>query len=70
MKHRGLTVVAAVAIGLGLAFALFHYLYQGGAVPSGQPALLSLNGSNLPRLEDAFNHSDQSVRVLLMFSPT
>jgi hypothetical protein len=53
-----------------LAFAVFYYLYGGGATPKGQPPLMSLKAGNMSTLKDAFNGSASSVRVLVMLSPT
>jgi len=60
-------------IGLGLAAILllvFFYLYGGSAVPQGQQPLVRLNDSNIGGLRDAFNASANSVRLLVLVSPT
>ena len=38
--------------------------------PAGQPALETLDTSNLSRLRDAFNDHADEPRVLVMLSPT
>jgi hypothetical protein len=53
-----------------LAFLAFYYFYGGNATPKGQQPLLSLSNSNLASLKDAFNGSANSVRVLVLVSPT
>jgi len=60
-------------IGLGLAAILllvFFYLYGGSTVPQGQQPLVRLNDSNIGGLRDAFNASANSVRLLVLVSPT
>jgi hypothetical protein len=60
-------------IGLGLTAILllvFFYLYGGSTVPQGQQPLVRLNGSNIGGLRDAFNASANSVRLLVLVSPT
>jgi len=66
-SHIVLSVLAAAGF---LIFYIFYYLYGGSATPKGQQPLVSLNGSNLSSLKDAFNGSANSVRVLVMLSPT
>jgi hypothetical protein len=60
-------------VGIGIAAILVlaaYYFYGGSSVPKGQQPLLRLNPSNLPLLTDAFNRSRDSVRVLVLVSPT
>ncbi|HKU27220.1 MAG TPA: hypothetical protein VJQ54_17225 [Candidatus Sulfotelmatobacter sp.] len=60
-------------IGFSLAALLlliFFYLYGGSTVPQGQQPLVRLNSSNIGRLKDAFNASANSVRLLVLVSPT
>ena len=60
-------------IGFSLAVILllvFFYLYGGSTVPQGQQPLVRLNGSNIGGLKDAFNASSNSVRLLVLDSPT
>ena len=66
-RHIVLTVLAAAGF---LILYIFYYLYGGSATPTRQQPLVSLNGSNLSSLKDAFNGSANSVRVLVMLSPT
>jgi hypothetical protein len=69
MKRRHI-VLSALAVAGFLILYIFYYLYGGSAAPKGQQPLVSLNGSNLSSLKDAFNGSANSVRVLVMLSPT
>jgi hypothetical protein len=42
----------------------------GSTVPSGQQPLVHLNSTNVTSLKDTFNSSTNSVRVIVMLSPT
>jgi hypothetical protein len=66
MKRRKITLLAVLAI---VGF-LFYYLYGGSATPSGQQPLVRLTDSNISSLRDAFNGSGDSVRLLVLVSPT
>ena len=67
MKRKGIILVSLLA---AIAFIVIYYFYLGSAVPKGQPALVSLNSSNVASLKDAFNGSANSVRLVVMLSPT
>jgi hypothetical protein len=68
VKRRLLLIILAiVVIGLGL---VGYYLYSGSTVPNGQPPLVRLTDSNFSSLKDPFNNSANSVRVIVMLSPT
>ncbi|HET6890312.1 MAG TPA: hypothetical protein VFH31_04360 [Pyrinomonadaceae bacterium] len=67
MKKFLIIIVAIAAIGLGY---LAYYLYGGSTVPNGQQPLVRLTDSNLSVLKDSFNGSSNSVRVIVMLSPT
>ncbi|HSS21222.1 MAG TPA: hypothetical protein VLL54_14205 [Pyrinomonadaceae bacterium] len=67
MKRRLLIILAIVVIGLGL---VGYYLYGGSTVPNGQAPLVRLNDTNFSSLKDSFNGSANSVRVIVMLSPT
>ncbi len=69
MKRRHIVLLVLAAVGF-LILYIFYYLYGGSATPKGQQPLVSLNGSNLSSLKGAFNGSANSVRVLVMLSPT
>jgi len=64
---RKKVIILALAVLVG-AFLL--YLYGGSATPQGQQPLLRLNAANVASLRDAFNASANSVRVLVLVSPT
>jgi hypothetical protein len=64
---RKKVIILAMAVLVG-AFLL--YLYRGSATPQGQPPLVRLNAANVASLKDAFNASANSVRVLVLVSPT
>jgi hypothetical protein len=66
MKRRGIIFVAVTVV----ACSLFYYLYGGSTAPPGQQPLVKLNSANLTALKEAFNGSANSVRVLVMLSPT
>lgn len=67
MKRVLIIILAIAAIGVGL---LAYYLYAGSTVPDGQQPLVRLTDSNLSSLKDSFNGSANSVRVIVMLSPT
>ena len=48
----------------------FFYLYGGSTAPKGQQPLAPLNSANIGGLKDAFNASANSVRLLVLVSPT
>ena len=54
------------------AFVLFvvYYLYLGSTVPPGQQPLVRLDNLNIEPLKKSFNDSADSVRVIVMLSPT
>jgi hypothetical protein len=67
MKRKGIIVVSVLA---AIAFLVYYYFYWGSTVPNGQAPLVSLNSSNVSSLKDAFNGSANSVRLVVMLSPT
>jgi hypothetical protein len=67
MKRKGMIIGSTVAV---IAFLASYYLYWGTTVPTGQPPLVRLNSPNVSSLKDAFNGSANSVRLLVMLSPT
>jgi hypothetical protein len=68
MKRRSIIIVAAVLV--VCLCLLFYHLYGGSTTPLGQQPLVRLNSANLPALKEAFNGSANSVRVLVLLSPT
>jgi hypothetical protein len=69
MKAKRIIYIELVAVLALVLFAIF-YLYVGSTVPSGQQPLVRLNPSNLDSLKKSFNDSADSVRVMVMLSPT
>ena len=67
MKKFLIIILTIAVIFVGL---LALYLYAGSTVPAGQQPLARLNDSNFSSLKDSFNGSANSVRVILMLSPT
>src|SRR5215210_835243 len=67
MKRKGIIIGSVLALMLS---ALFYYFYLGSTLPNGQQPLAYLNSTNVTSLRDAFNSSANSVRVILMLSPT
>jgi len=67
MKRKSIIVVSILAI---VAFLVYYYLYWGSTVPAGQQALVRLDNANIGSLKDAFNGSANSVRLVVMLSPT
>jgi len=57
--------IAAVSIAGGL-----FYFYGGSQTPSGQPPLDRLTAENVAEVKNQFNAAKDSVRVLLLLSPT
>jgi hypothetical protein len=67
MKDKGIIFAGSI---VAIAFLIFYHFYGGSTVPNGQQPLVRLNGANLSSLKDAFNGSADSVRVLVLLSPT
>jgi hypothetical protein len=67
MKRIGIIIGCIVAI---VVATLFYYIYLGSTVPGGQQPLVHLNSANVASLKDAFNGSANSVRVIVMLSPS
>jgi len=67
MKRKSIVVAFVLA---AIAFLVLYYFFLGSTVPNGQQPLVSLNSSNIGSLKDAFNGSANSVRLLVMLSPT
>ena len=63
------TIIIRVVLVTILMF-LVVYLYAGSAVPSGQQPLMRLDSSNIASFKGTFNRSADSVRILVLLSPT
>ena len=66
MSRKAVIGSSLVAI---LLLVLF-YLYGGSTAPQGQQPLARLDSANIDGLKDAFNASANSVRLLVLVSPT
>ena len=69
MKRKGI-IYGSIAIVVAVILLVVSYLYLGSAAPVGQQPLVRLNESNLDALKKSFNESADSVRVMVMLSPT
>ena len=69
MKHKPVIYGLMAVVGAIVLFVVY-YLYLGSTVPTGQQALVRLNNSNVDSLKKSFNDSADSVRVMVMLSPT
>ena len=67
MKRKRL-IIGPVLV--AIALLVLYYLYGGSNVPAGQPALVRLDTSNVSSLKDVFNGARNSIRLIVMFSPT
>jgi hypothetical protein len=67
MKRKAIIFLSVLA---AVAFLVFYYFIWGSTVPNGQQPLVRLNSSNIGSLKDAFNGSENSVRFVVMLSPT
>ncbi len=65
--RKALIIVALVAVLVLLAFA---YYAMPGRAPAGQPALATLDPGNFGDFQRRFNGAADSIRVLLLLSPT
>ena len=66
MSRRRITLLLLGAVGA----LVVYYLYGGSSAPAGQQPLARLDASNVSSLKDAFNASANSVRLLVLVSPT
>jgi len=69
MKRKPITY-GIVTVVIVIALLVTYYLYLGSSAPPGQQPLVRLNASNFDSLKKSFNESPDSVRVLVMLSPT
>jgi hypothetical protein len=66
MKRRAILSGTVIVV----ALLIFFYFYGGSTVPNGQQPLVRLTSANIASLKDAFNGSANSVRLLVLVSPT
>ena len=69
MKRRPITY-GILAVVIVVALLLLCYFYLGSSAPTGQQPLVRLDSSNIESLKQSFNESKDSVRVMVMLSPT
>jgi len=69
MKRKPVTYGLVAVVGAIVLFVVY-YLYFGSTVPTGQQPLVRLDNSNIESLKKSFNDSADSVRVMVMLSPT
>jgi len=68
--RRKPVIYGLVAVVGAIVLFVVYYLYLGSAVPTGQQPLVRLDNSKLDALKKSFNDSADSVRVMVMLSPT
>jgi hypothetical protein len=64
-RKRALWLIIAV-----LLLAVAFYLWGSSHTPAGQPALVSLNPTNVAEFQRSFNAAAASTRIVLLVSPT
>ena len=69
MRRKHVSYGLAAVVGAIVLFVVY-YLYLGSTVPPGQQPLVRLGNSNIESLKKSFNDSADSVRVMVMLSPT
>ena len=69
MKRQRIILIL-VAVVVAAALLAVYYFYLGSTVPNGQQPLVRLNSSNVGSLKNTFNEVSDSVRVIVMLSPT
>ena len=69
MKRKRVVYGLVAVIG-GIILFVVYYLYLGSTAPTGQQPLVRLDNSNIDSLKKSFNDSADSVRVMVMLSPT
>ena len=69
MKRKHV-IYGLVAVVGAIVWFVVYYLYLGSTAPTGQQPLVRLDSSNIDSLKKSFNESADSVRVVVMLSPT
>ena len=69
MKRKRI-IYGSIAIVVAVVLLIVAYLYLGSTAPAGQKPLVRLDDSNIDSLKKSFNESADSVRVIVMLSPT
>jgi hypothetical protein len=69
MKRKHV-IYGLVAVVGAIVLSVVYYLYLGSTAPTGQQPLVHLDNSNIDSLKKSFNDAADSVRVIVMLSPT
>ena len=69
MKRKHVIYTLVGVLGAIVLFVVY-YLYLGSTAPTGQQGLVRLDNSNIDSVKKSFNESADSVRVIVMLSPT
>ena len=69
MKRKHV-IYGLVSVAIVVALSVVYYLYLGSTAPTGQQPMVRLDNSNIDSLKKSFNESADSVRVIVMLSPT
>jgi hypothetical protein len=69
MKRKHV-IYGLVAVVIAVGLFVVYYLYVGSTAPIGQQPMVRLDNSNIDSLKKSFNESADSVRVIVMLSPT
>ena len=68
--RRKPVIYGLVAVAGAIVLFVVYYLYLGSTAPAGQQPLVRLGNANIDSLKESFNDSTDSVRVIVMLSPT
>ena len=68
--RRKPVIYGLVAVAGAIVLFVVYYLYLGSTAPAGQQPLVRLGNPNIDSLKESFNDSADSVRVIVMLSPT
>jgi ABC-type transporter Mla subunit MlaD len=69
MKRKHV-IYGLVAVLIAVGLFVVYYLYLGSTAPTGQQPMVRLDNSNIDSLKKSFNESSDTVRVIVMLSPT
>jgi hypothetical protein len=69
MKRKHV-IYGLVAVVIAVGLFVVYYLYVGSTAPTGQQPMVRLDNSSIDSLKKSFNESADSVRVIVMLSPT
>ena len=69
MKRKRI-IYGLLVVVIAVALLLVYYFCLGSSAPAGQQPLGRLDNSNIESLKQSFNESKDSIRVMVMLSPT